>query len=182
VGSRGHDYERVHQRDQPKNLAFPHADPYATARGPFACSKDKDTAWERLLRFRYDHCHEKLVNELRVVVGQQVQHRRGYAFSWRHTRRDDDDPQQLPQSPADRIFISHRGSLCRPLRPPSKSSISSLTLQPEDGRVRHDLAVRSGVDWNGRSPPTAADFRMIQVDRCRPLADICTRFPHRLTL
>src|SRR6516162_9938274 len=36
-----------------KNPAFPRADLCATARGPFACSKD--TAWERLLRFRYDH-------------------------------------------------------------------------------------------------------------------------------
>src|ERR1700720_3260554 len=34
VGSRGHDYERVHQRDQPKNPAFPLADLCATARGP----------------------------------------------------------------------------------------------------------------------------------------------------
>jgi hypothetical protein len=27
-------------------------------------------------------------------------------------------------------------------------------MQPEDGRFRHDLAVRSGVDWSDRSPPT----------------------------
>jgi hypothetical protein len=38
------------------NLETPHshgADLYATARGPFACSKD--TARKRLLRFGYDH-------------------------------------------------------------------------------------------------------------------------------
>ena len=40
VGSRGHDYERVHQRDHPKNPALPHPDLCATARRPFACSKD----------------------------------------------------------------------------------------------------------------------------------------------
>jgi hypothetical protein len=28
-------------------------------------------------------------------------------------------------------------------------------MQPKDGRFRHDLAVRSGVDWNDRSPPEA---------------------------
>jgi hypothetical protein len=28
-------------------------------------------------------------------------------------------------------------------------------MQPKDGRFRHDLAVRSGVDWNDRSPPAA---------------------------
>jgi hypothetical protein len=27
-------------------------------------------------------------------------------------------------------------------------------MQPEDGRFRHDLAVRSGVDWNDRAPPS----------------------------
>jgi hypothetical protein len=34
LGFRGHDYERVLQRDQPRNPAFPRADLYATARGP----------------------------------------------------------------------------------------------------------------------------------------------------
>jgi hypothetical protein len=34
-----------------------------------------------------------------------------------HTRRDDDEPLQLPQSPDERIFIPHKGSLCRPVRP-----------------------------------------------------------------
>jgi len=38
----------------------------------------------------------------------------------------------------------------------------ALTMQPEDGRFRHDLAVRSGADWNDRSPPTAADFYTIK--------------------
>jgi hypothetical protein len=53
VGSKTPEPPPGTQRDQPKNPAFPLADLCATARGPFACSKD--TAWKRLLRFRSDH-------------------------------------------------------------------------------------------------------------------------------
>jgi hypothetical protein len=33
---------------------------------------------------------------------------------------------------------------------------------PRAGRFRHDLAMRSVVDWNDRSPPTAAASRTIK--------------------
>jgi hypothetical protein len=49
-------------------------------------------------------------------------------------------------------------------------------MQPEDGRFRHDLAVRSGVDWNDRSSPHLA------VRRCRREGQLRDEAPsgHRL--
>ena len=56
-------------------------------------------------------------------------------------------------------------------------------MQPEDGRFRHDLAVRSGVDWNDRLPPKSDHQTDITRFRLRGARDDRSpRHPHRRLL
>ena len=60
---------------------------------------------------------------------------------------------------------------------------SSLTKQPEDGRFRHDLAVRSGIDWNdARHPERTRAPRVVALRALSTLeteAEITERKPRK---